>query len=303
MKIFITGGTGFVGSTLARYLFNQGHEVTVLTRSAAKARHMPDGIAVVEGDPVVQGPWQKRVAEHEVVINLAGRSIFTRWTKKAKRVIRDSRLLTTRHVVEAISERKGENTLLLSTSAVGYYGFHGDEELDEDSPPGDDFLATLTRQWEEAAFEAERYGVRVITCRFGIVLGRQGGALEKMVAPFRRGLGSRLGSGRQWFSWIHEQDLAAIYLFLAEKKDISGPINFTAPEPVTNAELTRILGEALQKPVFLPPVPGFLLKALMGEFGSVLLKGQKVLPRRLMRLGFQFRFSTIVEALHDLLRL
>ena len=302
MRFFITGGTGFVGSTVCRELLGRGHHVSVLTRDLSKAKALPKEINVVEGDPTKKGQWQEKVAAHDVVINLAGSSIFTRWTKKAKKVIRDSRLQSTRNVVDALSSRTREDTLLLSTSAVGYYGFRGDEELSEDSPPGEDFLAILARDWERAAYEAEKYGVRVITCRFGIVLGRTGGALARMVKPFRMGMGARLGGGEQWFSWIHEQDLASIYLFLALKQNISGPINCTAPEPIRNKDLTKALADVLNKPLFMPPVPGFILRIMMGEFGSVLLKGQRVVPKRLMAMGFRYRFPTIDKALEDLLK-
>jgi len=300
-RIFITGGTGFVGSTLCGELVAKGYQVTVLTRDLSRAKALPRGVNAVQGDPTVPGPWQEKVGSHDVIINLAGRSIFTRWTKKAKRLIRESRLLTTRNLVEALAARKGEDTLMISTSAVGYYGFHGDEELDENSPPGEDFLATLAMDWETEAYKAQDHGVRVITCRFGIVLGSRGGALEKMLTPFRMGLGARLGSGEQWFSWIHEQDLVAVYLFLALKEDISGPINCTAPEPVKNKDLTKALAQVLGKPLFMPPVPGAILRIFMGEFGSILLKGQRVIPERLMTMGFSFKFPTIREALRDLL--
>ncbi len=301
MKVFVTGGTGFVGRTVTRQLVSKGHEVTVLTRKISAGQGIPEGTRVIEADPTSPGPWQEDVADHEVIINLAGSSIFTRWTKKAKKRIRESRLKTTRNLVDALSARRGEDTLLLSTSAVGYYGSHGDEDLDENSPPGQDFLSALAKDWEEAAYEAQRFGVRVITLRFGIVLGKGGGALEKMIKPFRMGLGARLGSGEQWFSWIHEMDLASIYLFLADRDRISGPINCTAPEPVRNRDLTETLADVLRKPLFMPPVPGFLLRAMMGEFGSILLEGQMVLPKRLMAMGYRFKFPTIKAALQDLL--
>ena len=301
MKIFITGGTGFVGRTLTAKLIEKGVAVTVLTRSVSGAARLGQGVNYVEGDPTSTGPWQDRVAEHDVIINLAGSSIFSRWTEKAKGMIRDSRILTTRHLVNALAAREGRETLLLSTSAVGYYGFHGDEELDENSPPGDDFLATLAGDWEAEAFRAKDHGIRVVTCRFGIVLGRRGGALERMVRPFKKWMGSPLGNGKQWLSWIHEEDLVRIYLFLIEKEGISGALNCTAPEPVRNRDLTLVLGEVLHKPIFLPPVPGLALRLVMGEFGSTLLKGQKVLPKRLLEKGFKHTFPTLREALMDLL--
>jgi hypothetical protein len=301
MNVFLTGGTGFVGRTLTERMIGRGHHVTVLTRSAKRASDLPKGVAVVEGDPTQSGEWQKRVADQDVIINLAGASIFRRWTPKAKDAIRESRVLTTRNLVDALSRAEGRDQFLLSTSAVGYYGSRGDEELQEESDPGEDFLATVTGEWESAALEAQRHGVRVCCCRFGIVLGRQGGALGQMLPLFRKGLGSPLGSGKQWVSWIHEQDLVRIHLFLMERSDVSGPVNCTAPHPVTNREMTKHIGEALGKATFMPSVPGFMVKMVMGEFGSVLLGGQRVVPNRLLKLGFEFRFPTMEEALADLL--
>jgi hypothetical protein len=302
MKVFLTGGTGFVGRTLAEQILGQGHNVTVLTRSAESAGSLPDGVALVEGDPTRAGDWQANAARQDVIINLAGASIFRRWTRDAKKNIRESRVLTTRNLVEALSESEGEGTVLLSTSAIGYYGFRGDEKLQEDSGPGDDFLADVAREWEEAALEAQQFGTRVCCCRFGIVLGRNGGALGQMLPMFRKGLGSPLGSGNQWISWIHEQDLVRIYLFLMDRPEVSGPLNCTAPNPVTNREMTQELADVLGKPAFLPSVPGFMVKMKMGEFGAVLLEGQRVLPEKLLDLGFEFQFPTMREALTDLLK-
>jgi uncharacterized protein (TIGR01777 family) len=301
MKIFMTGGTGFVGTNLTKQLTQKGHEVTVLTRAITEGRILPQGASYLEGNPTEEGTWQERVGEHEVIINLAGASIFRRWTKSAKEVMLDSRILTTKNLVEALSARKDRETLFLSTSAVGYYGPHGDEELDERSPPGDDFLASLAQEWESSAVKAEAFGIQVVLLRFGIIFGKEGGALKQMAPLFQWYLGSPLGTGKQWFPWIHEQDLVNIYLYVLEQKDISGPINCTAPNPVRNEELTKVLGEVLGKPTFMPAVPGFMLKIMMGEFGSVLLNGQKVIPKRLLEMGFSFSFPGLKEALEDLL--
>jgi uncharacterized protein len=301
MKVFITGGTGFVGFHLVQRLVELGHEVTVISRSAATSRTMSPGVSLVEGNPGIPGPWQEIVPEHEVIINLAGRSIFTLWTRKARREILDSRVSITRNVVDAMqSARKG--SLLISTSAVGYYGSsRDDKELDEDSPPGDGFLAEVGRVWEAEARRAEQFGVRVVTCRFGVVLGKKGGALEKMTPVFRYWLGSPLGSGKQWFSWIHLEDILGIMGFLIENRELSGPINATAPQPVRNKELTETLARVLGKPLILPAVPGFVLRILLGEFGSVLLEGQRVIPRRLLNAGYRFRFAILEDALQDLI--
>lgn len=301
MKVFMTGGTGFVGTTLARHLIEQGHQVTVLTRKIPVNRSLSQGVSFLEGDTTKPGEWQRSVPQHEIIVNLTGASIFRKWDQNAKKIIRESRVLTTKNLVEALSDGVEKGTTLISTSAGGYYGFHGDEALDEDSPPGDDFLASVCREWESAAIEAEAFGVRVLICRFGIVLGKSGGALGEMIPLFRIGLGSPLGSGKQWFSWIHEMDLVGIYLFLMAKKDLSGPINCAAPEPVRNKVLTQALGKAMGKPTFMPAVPGFMIKLIKGEFGSVLLEGQKIRPKKLLDAGFRFRFSSIHEALRNLL--
>ena len=301
MKIFMTGGTGFVGRHLTRELTDQGHQITILTREIKSGRSLPQGARYLAGDPTRPGLWQEEVGAHDAVVNLAGASIFNRWTDEYKKLLRESRLLTTRNVVAALAARKGMETVLLNPSAVGYYGFHQDEGLGEESLPGDDFLATLARDWEQEAVKAVEWGVRVIRCRFGIVLGDRGGALDQMVPIFKKGLGSPLGNGKQWFSWIHQEDLSAILLFLIGQKEVSGPVNCTAPHPVRNVELTKTLAEVLGKPAFLPAVPGFMLKIIMGEFGDVLLKGQKVLPRKLLSLGYAFRFPFLKDALNDLL--
>jgi len=301
MKIFMTGGTGFIGTTLTERLTNMGHQVTLLTRTVRSGRSLPDGATFLEGNPVEQGMWQERVKDHEVIINLAGASIFTRWTKDAKKEMRESRIKTTNNLVEAISVPNTKVRLVVSTSAVGYYGFHGDEDLDEASPPGEDFLAQLAREWESSALRAREADVDVVLMRFGVVLGKKGGALGMMIPVFKKYLGSPLGSGKQWFSWIHEEDLANIHLFLLDQKRISGPVNCTAPTPVRNGALAKVLGEVLSKPTFMPAVPGFVIRMIMGEFGSVLLNGQRVLPKRLLSMGFRFRYPEIKKALQSVL--
>jgi uncharacterized protein (TIGR01777 family) len=300
MKIFMTGGTGFIGRNLIKRLAQQGHEVTVLTRSKKSSLPLPQGALYLEGNPVEKGAWQEKVSGHDGVINLAGASIFKRWTDAYRKDIRDSRVLTTQNLVEALSARKSQNPFLFSTSAIGYYGFHEDEELDETTPPGADFLASLAQEWESTAIKAEGYGVRVVLLRFGIVLGSDGGALKQMIPVFKKYLGSPIGSGRQWFSWIHVLDLANIYSFLLEREDISGPVNCTSPVPVQNREMTKILGEVLGKPTFMPAVPGFVVRAVLGEFGSVLLKGQRVIPKKLLEKGFRFQFTGLKEALKEI---
>jgi uncharacterized protein len=296
MKIFLTGGTGFVGKSLAPALIREGHEVTVLTRSGKGG---PPGVSLVEGDPTQKGGWQAAIKEHDAVINLAGASIFTRWTDEAKKIIRESRLLTTRNLVGALEGARVRH--FFSTSAVGYYGFHKDEALTEESLPGDDFLARLGRDWEKEAKEAEKKGCRVVITRFGIVLGEKGGALGQMIPLFRKYLGGPLGGGNQWFSWIHIEDLTAAFLFLLGHPEFSGPVNFTAPNPVRNRELAKTIGKAMGRPSFLP-VPGFMLKLALGEFGSILLEGQRVIPQKLLKSGFQFRYPEIEQAIEQIIR-
>ncbi|MGV8079142.1 MAG: TIGR01777 family oxidoreductase [Syntrophales bacterium] len=301
MLVFMTGGTGFVGTSLAKALTAKGHEVTILTRPGEGRPALPAGARYLEGDPTRPGPWQERAATHEAFINLAGASIFSRWTERRKQAIRESRILTTRNLVDALGDRRGKQTHLLSTSAVGYYGFHDEGELYEDNGPGDDFLARLGVDWEAEAVRARETGARVVVCRFGIVLGKNGGALAPLARLFRFYAGSPVGDGKQWFSWIHEADLAAIFLYLLERTDLDGPFNCTAPGAVRNAEFTRVLAEALHVPAFLPSIPGFLMRLVLGEFGGVILKGQKVMPGRLLKEGFHFRFPDLPSALENLL--
>jgi len=297
MKVFIVGGTGFVGVNLANRLIAGGGEVTALGLTAARPRGLAPTAAVVAADASVPGAWQQRLAGHEVVVNLAGASIFTRWTAKAKREIRESRLATTRNVVDALPA--GGGVTLVSTSAVGYYGFHGDEELGEDDGPGDDFLARLCVDWEAEALRARERGARVAIARFGIVLGPGGGVLGQMAPIFRAFLGGPLGSGRQWFSWIHVEDLFRALAHLVSRPQSSGAYNLTAPGPVTNRQLSRGLGRVLHRPSLLP-APAFAVRLALGEFGDVLLQGQRVLPRRLLAEGFGFSYPDLAGALEDL---
>ncbi|MEW6261455.1 MAG: TIGR01777 family oxidoreductase [Thermodesulfobacteriota bacterium] len=301
MKILVTGGTGFVGGALTGHLARAGHEVLVPSRSAHDRREVHSGIRLIEGDPNFPGEWQDAAAEVQAVVNLAGASIFTRWTGEARQRIIDSRLDTTRHLVQALARQPDPDKVLLNASAVGYYGFRGDEDLDESGRPGHDFLSQVTQAWEAEALKAEAAGVRVGLMRFGVVLAPDGGALGRMLPLFRRGLGGPLGRGRQWFSWIHRQDLIRATLLLLERPEASGAFNFTAPNPIRNKELARVLGRVLKRPAFLP-APAFMIKLVLGEFGSVLLEGQKVLPRRLSEMGFEFRFPEINQALEDILR-
>lgn len=299
MKIFITGGTGFVGYFLTEGFAREGHSVTVLTRNPSKITPAK-GVIYQEGNPLKPGKWQVVVPEHDVVFNLAGSSIFRRWTGSVKKNLRESRILTTNNLVDALKDSEKKTTALINTSAVGFYGFHDNEEIDENSPAGDDFLAELSRDWEKAALSAKNFGIRVLVLRYGVVLGN-GGALSRMLPLYKKYLGSPLGSGKQWFSWIHLKDLFNIYRFLIDKPDMEGAFNCTTPFPITNREMTKIIGEVLGKPAFMPSVPSLVMKIALGEFSSTLLKGQKVIPERLLKEGFGFEFPEMREALQDIL--
>ena len=300
MNVFMTGGTGFVGTYLAKRLLAEGHDVTILTQARTGAELQMTGLSYLTGGPTVRGDWQQSVREHDVIINLAGASIFSRWTPEQKKLLRSSRIDTTRHLVEALPE-DAKHISFFSTSAVGYYGFHGDEELIETSPAGDDFLARLAHDWEEEALHAQDKGARVIITRFGIVLGQNGGALGQMIPLFKFFLGGPLGSGRQWFSWVHMQDLAESFIFLLQHQELSGPFNVCSPQPVRNKDLGKAIGQVLHRPSFLP-APGVMIQLMLGEFGSVLLKGQRVIPRRLLDARFTFQYPGIIDALKNLVK-
>jgi uncharacterized protein (TIGR01777 family) len=298
MKIFITGGLGFVGTQLSVRLLKRGHEVTVVDHSPKPKPYTPGQVKYVSADTTIPGAWQEELIKHDAVINLAGASIFQRWSDTTKQLIYKSRIRTTRHVVEAMTGEK--DALLCSTSAVGYYGFQGDEELIEEDSPGDDFLAKVCVDWEKEALKAADKGVRVTITRFGIVLGKTGGALRQMISAFKKCVGGPSGSGDQWFSWIHMEDLLRAFLFVFDNQDIRGPVNVCSPKPVRNRELTKALGKALSRPSFLK-APAFVIRLVLGEFGSVLLEGQRVIPAKLLRQGFIFQYPEITGALKEVI--
>jgi len=299
MKILITGGTGFVGAQLTSRFIQEGDEVTILTRSKKGPEKGPAGASYLQGDPTQKGSWQEAIKNHDAIINLAGASIFSRWTEEHKKAIRESRVSTTRNIVEGIPSPPQKKMTLFSTSAVGYYGFCGDEELIEDSPPGNDFLARIAVEWEGEALKAREKGARVVITRFGIVMGEKGGALSQMIPLFKKYIGGPIGSGRQWFSWVHIRDIAEAFVFLMKNPEISGPVNVCSPNPVRNRDLAKALGKALRRPSFIP-APGFMVKWVLGEFGSVILEGQRVIPRRLLENGFVFQHADIDNALQGI---
>ena len=301
MKIIISGGTGFIGNILTKKFIQHGHEVTVLARSIGKDRTLPKGVEFILCDTTKPGTWQTAVVQHDAVINLAGTSIFRRWTPEGKHEILDSRTISTKNIVAALAERRGKATRFLNASGVGYYGFRGDEIVNESNSPGNDFLAQVAQQWESIAASASQFGASVVLCRMGHVLGGNGGVMERLTMITKLRLGSQWGNGLQWVSWIHESDLADIYLFLLEHREIEGPVNVTAPEPIRNKDMMMLLRQHLKRRSILPRVPGFVLKLITGEFSSVFLKGQRALPQILLARGYTFKYPAVTEALHELL--
>ncbi len=294
MRIFITGGTGFIGRHLCREWLAAGHQIRVLSRQR------PEQVAALCG--AVRAVQQmEEMGEPEVVVNLAGEPILgPRWTARRKAAIRESRVTLTNRLVAHLATLETPPGVLLSGSAVGYYGDRGDQVLTESSPPGRGFGAELCVAWEEAALEAERLGVRVCLLRTGPVLGAGGGMLARMLPAFRLGLGGPLGSGRQWLAWIHLQDHLAAIRYLVEHETLEGPFNLVAPEPVTNRELARTLGRVLGRPARLP-APAFALRWLLGEQAEILLASQRAVPQRLLEAGFTFAYPHLEAALRQLL--
>lgn len=290
MRVFLLGGTGFVGKYLTDFFLAKGWEVSLLIRDPEKLKYLTPKVEIVLGDAIKGGEWQERVAEANLVINLVGETIFRRWSEAYKKRLWDSRVLSTERVVEALSS---ENTLF-NASAVGYYGDGGEEELTEESPKGNLYVSDLCSAWERAAIKGEEKGARVIIGRFGIVLGKGGGMLSVILPFFKAGLGGKLGSGKQWFPWIHLEDLARAieFLYLNQARGI---FNFTAPYPIRNSEMTKIIGKILKRPTFLP-VPKFVLKLLYGELAEVIMASAKVIPKRLLEMGFSFTYPSFEKA-------
>jgi uncharacterized protein (TIGR01777 family) len=295
MRITVTGGTGFIGGPLVDRLLKAGHEVCVWTRHPQRAK-WPKGVTAQAFDALSPSTVPS-LEGYDAVFHLAGETISERWTEERKDRVLRSRTEGTAAVARAAAAAKVK--ALISSSAVGYYGEAGGAPLDESAPPGNDFLAAVCRQWEEATHFAADAGVRVAMVRTGVVLHPEGGALAKMLTPFKLGAGGRLGSGDQYMSWIHREDLLRLYQFALDTKTIKGPVNGTAPEPVTNREFTRALGHALHRPTLFP-APAFALKLAFGEMAQMLLTGQKVIPKRAQEAGFKFNFPTIDAAFGDL---
>jgi uncharacterized protein (TIGR01777 family) len=305
MRVFLTGATGLVGSRLTPVLLKRGDQPVVLTRRYAHARQaLGPQTELVEGDPSQPGPWMDAVVGCDAVVHLAGENIFGhRWNAEFKQRLADSRILGTRNVAQAILRRPkradGQPKVLVSASAIGYYGPHGDEEVSEDAPPGNDFLARLCVDWEQAARDVEPAGVRCAVVRVGVVLDRNGGALVALLPPFKMFVGGPVASGRQWMSWIHHEDMTGALLLALDHLEGGGPFNATAPNPVTNRDFSKALGRALHRPAFVW-TPGFALRALLGEVAGIVTTGQRVLPHHALALGYAFKYPTIEAALAQL---
>ncbi|KOR32273.1 hypothetical protein TI05_08315 [Achromatium sp. WMS3] len=300
-KLLITGGTGFIGQQLCKTLLTQGHTLTLLVRNPTKATKLfgsNNQLQLINSIQQLSG-----IEEFATIINLAGEPIIKRWNPRNKKLIMASRLDTTRQLIDYINNTKTKPKQFISGSAIGYYGNRESEELTEASVAGSScFSRDVCIQWEAIAQQAANYGVRVCCMRIGIVLGKTGGALASMLTPFSYGLGGKLGHGRQWMSWIHIADVIGCILELIRNKTISGAVNVTAPNPVTNTEFTEILGRTLQRPTIMT-VPAFMLQLLMGEVANeLLLTGQKVIPKQLNEHGYQFLYPNLSAALENIIK-
>lgn len=306
MKIAITGATGFVGSRLVEKLAKQGHHLIILTRSTAKAnQNFPassfPNLEIVKYEPTESGIWQNKLSGCNGVINLAGEPIAEkRWTDSHKQVLLNSRKIGTEKIVEGIKNSTQRPSFLINFSAIGYYGTSETATFDENSASGKDFLAEICQNWETEAKKVQEVGVRLVIIRSGIVLGN-GGALAKMLPAFNLFAGGAIGTGKQWFSWIHLDDLVNLIIEAINRSDLSGIYNGTAPNPVTMNQLCTTLGEVLNRPSWLP-VPSFVLQLLLGDGAKVVLEGQRVLPNRTQASGFQYQYPHLKEALTNIIK-
>lgn len=298
MKITISGASGLIGRRLMKSLAADGHSLNVLSRHAGT--NMPGGVRLSVWDPPKGEPPADGLRDSDAVIHLAGEPVGQRWSAEAKQRIRDSRVDGTRNLVQALSKLPHRPEILICGSAVGYYGSRGDETLLESSTPGEGYLAEVCKAWENEAMAAEPLGIRVVRLRTGVVLDSRGGALKRMLPPFRLGAGGKLGNGRQWMPWIHIQDLVGLIQFALDRP-LRGPLNGVAPYPVVNADFTKALAASVKRPAIFP-VPAFALRLLFGEMSEILLASQRVLPKEAQAAGFPFRFAQLAPALADLLK-
>lgn len=303
MRMIITGGTGLIGGKLAAKLANQGHEVFVLSRNpGAHQGVLPRGVQLAQWDGQSARGWGNLVNGESAIINLAGENLSSGlWTPARKERIRKSRTLAGKAVSDAVEKAQQKPQVVIQASAVGYYGPQADADIYEDHAPGNDFLSQVCIEWEAATAEVEKHGVRRVIIRTGVVLDSKNGALPKMALPFHFFIGGPLGSGKQWFPWIHMDDEISAIQFLLETSSAHGAFNLSAPYPLTNRGFSQEIGKALHRPAVLP-VPSFALRLLLGEMSTVLLEGQKALPGRLQNHGFKFRYPKAGDALADLFR-
>jgi uncharacterized protein (TIGR01777 family) len=301
MHILVTGGTGIIGRRLVEHLIQHGHTLTVVSRQAQKPPALPAEITFARWDGRTAAGWGHLVEQVEAIVNLAGAGIAdARWTDERKQILWESRVNAGKAVVEAIGAANNKPQVLVNASAVGYYGPKQEEPVTEESDPGKDFLAGLCIAWEAATGPVEGMGVRRVIIRSGVVLDNRGGALPKMLLPFRLFAGGPIGSGRQWVPWIHYDDEVNAIRFLIENEAANGPFNLTAPNPLRNRDFARAIGKAMKRPAFFP-TPAVGLKLVFGEMSAALLEGQQAVPKRLQELGYEFKFSTAEAALENLL--
>jgi len=296
MNIFVTGSSGFIGSRIIDFLIRKNHKVTAVDATPFSQVTENNLFRFIQADTTVPGQWLDSLEHSDAVINLTGKNIFHRWSGKYKEQIYDSRILTTRNIVNALTE--GRSSTLINTSAAGYYGSCNDDVLDESKNAGDDFLARVCVDWEKEAFLARKKGIRVICARFGVVLGKNGGALSKMIPAYRMFVGGPLGDGLQWFPWIQIDDLINAVEFVLNEDALDGPINFTSPNPVRNNDFSKTLASVLSRPAFLR-TPAFLLRLAAGELGDLLLNSQRAVPSKLISYNFEFKYPVLAEALQS----
>ncbi|MBL7995029.1 TIGR01777 family oxidoreductase [bacterium] len=302
MKIVLAGATGFIGNKLIEKILADGHQVVLLTRNPGKSiNQFATSVTALQWDARSPGDWYSSINGSDAVINLAGESLAAkRWSKSQKQLLRSSRIDATKVIVQAIEKASVRPSVLINASAVGYYGHVHEDIVTELYPASTDFLGTLSENWEQEAHRADKLGVRVACVRIGIVLGEGGGALEKMVLPFQFFVGGPLGSGKQWFPWIHRDDVIGSIRFVLVNDKISGAVNLTAPNPVTMNDFCKTLGKVLHRPSLMR-VPGFVLKLAVGEFAKYLLTGQKAVPEKLLKNGYSFVYSDLEKALRNIL--
>lgn len=297
MKVTVTGATGLIGSRLVARLRERGDDVTVLSRTPDRAREALGDVQAISWNLASEPAPARALAGRDAVVHLAGENVAQRWSEDAKRAIRESRVTGTRNLVAGLREAEPRPRVLVSSSAIGYYGPHGDERVDESTAPGDDFLARVCIEWEREANAASELGLRVVRVRTGVVLDRNGGALKTMLLPFKAGIGGPVAGGDHYMPWIHIHDVVRIYLAALDGDAWDGAVNASAPEPATNKEFSRALGRALHRPA-IAPVPSLALKLLYGDMAQIVVTGQRAVPARTLELGYDFTHPDLDEALN-----